>query len=143
MTGPSFSGVPAVGTTFEPTRLTIIDAEAVAAYARASGDNNPIHLDEAAAKKAGLDGPIAHGMLMMGRLEAPVREWLPGWRITRLQVRFMRPLAVGGGLSIAGRVAKADTRGTSAHLILRLMLRDGDGNPLAVGEADLTDLREA
>ena len=82
MTGPSFSGVPAVGTTFEPTRLTIIDAEAVAAYARASGDNNPIHLDEAAAKKAGLDGPIAHGMLMMGRLEAPVREWLPGWRIT-------------------------------------------------------------
>ena len=139
MTSPTLSGMPPVGTTFEPTPLATIDADAVAAYARASGDDNPIHQDETAARKAGLEGPIAHGMLMMGRLEAPVRAWLPDWSLARLQIRFMRPLPVGGALSIAGRVAKAETKDVPARIILRLMLRDGEGNALAVGEAELRE----
>jgi acyl dehydratase len=40
-------------------------AEQIAAYARASGDMNPIHLDEKFAKSVGLPGVIAHGMLQM------------------------------------------------------------------------------
>jgi acyl dehydratase len=39
--------------------------EQIAAYARASGDMNPIHLDEKFAKSVGLPGLIAHGMLQM------------------------------------------------------------------------------
>jgi acyl dehydratase len=39
--------------------------EQIAAYARASGDMNPIHLDEKFAKSVGLPGVIAHGMLQM------------------------------------------------------------------------------
>ncbi|MGH8881642.1 MAG: MaoC/PaaZ C-terminal domain-containing protein, partial [Stackebrandtia sp.] len=38
----------------------------LAAYAQASGDHNPIHLDDAAAQAAGLPGVIAHGMYTMG-----------------------------------------------------------------------------
>jgi acyl dehydratase len=137
MTPPPVTGAPPVGTAFEPTPLTVIDARAVADYARASGDDNPIHLDADAARKAGLDAPIVHGMLMMGRLEDPVRAWLPGWHMKRMQLRFMRPLPVGDALSISGRVARSETRERTARLILRLMLRDGGGNALAVGEADL------
>ena len=37
--------------------------EQIAAYAEASGDHNPIHLDEEFAKSVGLPGVIAHGML--------------------------------------------------------------------------------
>ena len=40
-------------------------AEQIAAYARASGDMNPIHLDEKFARSVGLPGVIAHGMLQM------------------------------------------------------------------------------
>jgi len=40
----------------------------LAQYAGASGDLNPLHLDDDFAKKVGLDGAIAHGMLIMGFL---------------------------------------------------------------------------
>src|SRR6185369_5868844 len=38
------------------------------AYAAASGDPNPIHIDEEFAKNAGYKGSFAHGMLSMGYL---------------------------------------------------------------------------
>ena len=37
-------------------------------YAGASGDYNPIHYDDEAARAGGLEGVIAHGMLSMGFL---------------------------------------------------------------------------
>jgi len=40
--------------------------EQIARYAEASGDRNPIHLDEDFARSVGLPGVIAHGMLQMG-----------------------------------------------------------------------------
>ena len=58
----------------------------IAAYAEASGDHNPIHLDEAFARSVGLPGVIAHGMLQMGLL-ARVAE-PPGRPLTRLSCRF-------------------------------------------------------
>lgn len=61
-------------------------AEQIAAYAEASGDRNPIHVDDAFAKSVGLPGIIAHGMLQMGllaRVAAP-----PGRPLTRLSCRF-------------------------------------------------------
>jgi acyl dehydratase len=40
--------------------------EQIAVYAEASGDHNPIHLDDDFAQSVGLPGVIAHGMLQMG-----------------------------------------------------------------------------
>ena len=60
--------------------------EQIAAYAEASGDRNPIHVDEAFARSVGLPGIIAHGMLQMGllaRVAAPA-----GHSLTRLSCRF-------------------------------------------------------
>ena len=37
-------------------------------YAGASGDFNPLHTDDAFAQKIGMQGVIAHGMLVMGLL---------------------------------------------------------------------------
>lgn len=42
-----------------------ITREQLKLYAKASHDPNPIHLDEDVAKKIGLPGVIAHGMLTM------------------------------------------------------------------------------
>lgn len=44
-------------------------------YARASGDDNPIHTDLEAAKKAGLPGCIAHGMLVMALGSYALTQW--------------------------------------------------------------------
>jgi acyl dehydratase len=128
------AAIPALGTIFDATPLAVIDAAQVHAYAQASGDRNQIHLDDTAARRAGLPGAIVHGMLMMGRLEAAIAAWLPGHRIISLQTRFVRPLAVGGAMSVSGRIAKRD--GDAA--ILRLVMRDGDGQNLCIGEAEIT-----
>jgi len=59
--------------------------EQIAAYAEASGDTNPIHLDDEFARSVGLPGVIAHGMLQMGLLARVAGE--PG-RLRRLSCRF-------------------------------------------------------
>lgn len=47
-------------------RQVTITREQITAYAEASGDHNPIHLDDDFARSVGLPGVIAHGMLLMG-----------------------------------------------------------------------------
>jgi acyl dehydratase len=59
--------------------------EQFAAYAEASGDHNPIHLDDDFARSVGLPGVIAHGMLQMGLLARVAGD--PG-RLRRLSCRF-------------------------------------------------------
>lgn len=46
-------------------------------YADASGDHNPIHLDEAVALAMGLPGIIAHGMVVSGLLHQKSLELIP------------------------------------------------------------------
>jgi len=63
--------------------------EQIAEYAEASGDRNPIHLDEEFARSVGLPGVIAHGMLQMGLMAtvAAAAAGGPG-RLRRLYCRF-------------------------------------------------------
>ena len=64
----------------------------IAAYAEASGDRNPIHLDDDFARSVGLPGVIAHGMLLMGLMASTVGH--PS-KLRRLSVRF-------GGIVLPG-----------------------------------------
>ncbi|GAA4912020.1 acyl dehydratase [Stackebrandtia albiflava] len=74
---------------FEITRADLV------AYAGASGDQNPIHQDDDAARAAGLPGVIAHGMYTMGLAARAVTEWAGGpERITELTARFAKPVVV-------------------------------------------------
>jgi acyl dehydratase len=59
--------------------------EQIAAYAEASGDHNPIHLDDEFARSVGLPGVIAHGMLQMAVLARVAGE---PERLRRLSCRF-------------------------------------------------------
>src|SRR5207244_8333758 len=59
--------------------------EQIAEYAEASGDRNPIHLDDDFARSVGLPGVIAHGMLQMGLLARAAGD--PA-RLRRLSCRF-------------------------------------------------------
>jgi acyl dehydratase len=72
------------------TELKVVfQAEQIAAYARASGDMNPIHLDERFARSVGLPGLIAHGMLQMGCAALVAGRAAGGAsRLRRLSCRF-------------------------------------------------------
>ena len=63
--------------------------EQISAYAEASGDHNPIHLDQEFARSVGLPGVIAHGLLQMGLLATVASEAAGGpQHLKRLSVRF-------------------------------------------------------
>ena len=56
----------------------------IAAFAAVSGDNNPVHLDEAFAQTTMFKGRIAHGMLSAAYISAVIGTQLPGswnWRL--------------------------------------------------------------
>jgi hypothetical protein len=64
-------------------------------YAQASGDHNPIHLDDQAARRAGLGGVIAHGMLSMALAGRILTDWVGDpTRVVDYGVRFTHPLPV-------------------------------------------------
>ncbi len=57
-------------------------------YAGASGDFNPIHTVPDVAKMVGLDGVIAHGMLIMAFAGQMLTDWAGVDSVRRLKVRF-------------------------------------------------------
>lgn len=80
---------------------TVVEAEiplsraSLVDYAGASGDHNPIHWSERFATEVGLEDVIAHGMLSMAVVLAPVVEWIgdPG-AIVDYRTRFSAPVLV-------------------------------------------------
>lgn len=79
-------------------------------YAGASGDFNPIHWSDRVARRVGLPGVIAHGMLTMGLAGRVVTNWVgdPG-RVVEYSTRFIEPVRVpddddGVGLDVRGTV---------------------------------------
>jgi acyl dehydratase len=72
------------------------------AYARLTGDANPIHLWAWSARMLGFQQPIIHGMHTLGRVAAEM-ERIRGARLLRLQARFLRPIPIPGEVSVVGR----------------------------------------
>ena len=80
--------------------------EQIAAYAEASGDHNPIHLDDAFARSVGLPGIIAHGMLQMGIAGAVAAEAAGGGdRLRRLVCRFSGMVVPGDTVTFSAEPA--------------------------------------
>ncbi len=86
--------------------VSTIGQDQLKAYAQASGDPNPIHLDEKVAKEIGLPGVIAHGMLIAAFLakRAVEIEALQEKRriLKRSSTRFRAMTLLGDSISVGG-----------------------------------------
>lgn len=70
-------------------------------YADASGDQNPIHQDEAFAKSVGLPDVIAHGMLSMALVGKYISDLAGGAaNVIEFGVRFTKPVVVPAGIDV-------------------------------------------
>ena len=86
-----------VGTKLEE-KVFYVDRGLLKAYADASGDQNPIHQDEAFARSVGLPNVISHGMLTMALVGKYVTEWAGGAAaVKEFSARFMKPVIVPAG----------------------------------------------
>jgi len=89
-----------VGQQLAPHTFLINRAKLIA-YANASGDQNPIHQDEAFAKSVGLENVIAHGMFTMALAGRYVSELAGGSEKVRdFSARFTKPVVVPADLDV-------------------------------------------
>ena len=94
------------------------------AYANASGDQNPIHQDEAVAKSVGLPDVIAHGMLTMGRAIRVVTDWVSDpTKVIDYSVRMTRPVVVpnnetGATVLFTGKVGEVNVENRTVRIDL-------------------------
>src|SRR5438132_2379580 len=97
-----------VGESLPPLHKTV-SVDQIQRYAEASGDHNPIHLDQAFARSAGLPGLIAHGMLTMAFVNQLVTDWLGDRRRVRsLRGRFAGMVLPGDQVTCRGSVVAKD-----------------------------------
>lgn len=88
-------------------------------YAEASGDFNPIHLDDEFARKAGLKGVIAHGMLTMAEVSVMLTEWCKSQgNVTELEVRFENMVYPGDRIIISGRIKEKNPNNLKCDLVV-------------------------
>ena len=80
------------------------------AYADASGDHNPIHIDVEFAKTTPMGGTIAHGMLVVSLIsEMMTAAFDEAWLTTgTLDVRFRNPARPGDRVEAQARATGAD-----------------------------------
>jgi acyl dehydratase len=116
----------AIGDEMTPLARTVTQ-EQINAYAEASGDHNPIHVDPDFARAVGLPGTIAHGLLDMGILTEAVARWAGGYdQVASVACRFSKPLLPGETVTCTGRVVDIDAAGGLATLELEAISSSGD-----------------
>jgi 3-hydroxybutyryl-CoA dehydratase len=108
----------------------------LAAYADASGDYNPLHLDPAFAATTQFGGTIAHGMLVLAFVSEMLTAAFGGaWLDSgRLKVRFRAPARPGDTLTTTGTVKKVEGDRT----VCDIECRSSSGELLISGEAEVT-----
>ena len=78
-------------------------------YAGASGDFNPIHIDEGFAQQVGLPGRILHGLWTMAQVARAHTEAAGGpEKLKRLSVQFRGIGALGQEVVVTGTVTGVD-----------------------------------
>jgi 3-hydroxybutyryl-CoA dehydratase len=112
---------------------TVTEAD-IAAFAAVTGDENPVHMDEAYAATTPFKGRIAHGMLSAGYISAVLGVDLPGPGAIYLSqsLRFRRPVRIGD--TVEARVTVAAIDADKARVTLETVCSVG-GKPVVDGEA--------
>jgi acyl dehydratase len=119
------------------TLSRLVTQEQIGAYAEASGDLNPIHVNEEFARMVGLPGTIAHGMLNLGILTDAVARWAGGSdRVHSISCRFSKPLLPGDTITCRGTVVAVDEESGIATLDVGASSDRGD-NVLTNGRAEI------
>jgi acyl dehydratase len=93
-----------LGDELPPLTKGPVDRVQLARYAGASGDFNPVHVDESYARSLGMPSVYAPGMLVMGMVGQLVSDWSKGAQLRRFAVRFSKIVWPGDLVVAKGRV---------------------------------------
>jgi len=120
-----------------PTVVKHITQKDINLYAEASGDFNPIHIDESFAAQTPLGGTIAHGMLVLAYVSEMMttafgNSWQAGGR---LSVRFKAPARPRDVLTITGKIDSIKHEAGTSYVNCDLESCNQNGEIIVAGKA--------
>jgi len=124
---------PQVGQSAELSR-TITDND-IPLFTKISGDRNPLHYDERAAKASKFGEIVVQGGITSAILNAVVAEELPGPGTVFLNVNWTFKAPVRPGDTITGRVEVTEARDDKPITKLNTTVTRGDGTVVLEGTA--------
>lgn len=113
--------------------VTAVD---LALFAAASGDHNPLHLDESVARDAGFERPVVHGMLTMAYAGRLFTSHFGAGCVLGLQTRF-------SGVALRGErlLLEAELEGDVDGVATYRLRASADGREVATGSARIRAAR--
>jgi acyl dehydratase len=129
----TLAGMPAEGAHAERSKTVgTLDIEL---YTEITGDRNPLHYDEKAARRSLFKGLIVQGGVTSGMLNAIVAEDLPGpgTVFLAMELKFVKAVYVGD--TITGRVDVTSIRPDKPICTLAVSVRNQHGDVCLSGTA--------
>ena len=114
-----------------------ITQETISEYASASGDMNPIHVDQGFAARSQFGGTIAHGMMVAASVSEMMSaefgmDWLESGR---LKLRFRAPVYPGGRITAYGQVKRVCVAEDGSEIVCSVGVRSESEEDAVTGEA--------
>lgn len=106
-------------------------------YAGASGDFNPMHTDEVAAKVAGMPSVFGHGMFSAGLLATALTNWAGVGSVVSYKVRFVKQTWPSEEFETSITVTGKRQDGAKGLVDVECSLANKDGEVKVSGEATL------
>ncbi len=106
-------------------------------YAKASGDLNPIHLDDETAKEVGLPSVIVHGMISMAFIADYIATYFPSetYKLNLLKAKFKKVIFPGQKLKCNGVITDIGDDGT---IVLSVQVKNESNEVVTEGKAHVS-----
>lgn len=117
-------------------RAISFDVQTITKFAQVSGDANPIHMDDAAARAAGFPARIVHGVMAASEFSRILGTEIPGAGTIfgNLDMSFLQPLMVGEHYQLQMRIP-GGVRAGPMHAVMTI--RDRDEHLCCLARSDI------
>ncbi|MCJ7829778.1 MAG: MaoC family dehydratase [Desulfobacterales bacterium] len=119
----------------EFTKTVTITEKMVSVFAEATGDRNPLHLDEEYAQGTRFETRVAHGMLQAGILSGILGMEFPGIGTIYMSqtLKFTKPVFIGEAVTF--RLKVLEIKREKNRLLLETVCTNRAGDTVLTGEA--------
>ncbi len=127
-----------IGQIYTSNNITI-KQDQINKYAEASGDDNPIHLDEAFAQNSNFGGIVAHGMLILAQISELLTSifginWVNNGH---LDVRFRRPVYLKDSIQSIIEIVSIESDNDKSKISCKVSCVKNNDDSVIVGTANI------